>query len=177
MSWVDWFIILGCCASAVFGAWRGFTKEILSLVTWLASIWFAWRFTWILEPMLSEWITTPELRTWIARGLIFIMILMIGNRIAWMIGRIIKGANLSNTDRFLGLLLGVGRGMVVFGLLVIVLGSSGVWENSWWQEAQIKPYGDHLAEGIRRYISSTTAALSFTLPIPVWVAAIFRNRI
>ena len=153
MSWVDWLIISGCCASAAFGAWRGFTKETISLATWLASVWFAWRFTWFVEPMLGEWITTPELKTWIARALIFILILIIGGRIAWVFGRVIKGTDLSGTDRFLGLLLGFGRGMVVLGLLVIVLESSGFGENSWWQEAKIKPYGDHIVEGIRFYVS------------------------
>ena len=152
MSWVDWFIISGCCASAAFGAWRGFTKEILSLATWLAAVWFSWRFTWLVDPMLSNWITTPEPRTWIARGLIFMLVLIIGGWIAWVFKKTIRGTGLSGTDRFLGLLLGFGRGIVVLGLLVIVLKSSSFEEDSWWQEAKIKPYGDRIAEGIRFYV-------------------------
>jgi membrane protein required for colicin V production len=153
MSWVDWFIISGCCASAAFGAWRGFTKETLSLVTWLAAVWVAWRFTWVVEPMLGEWIATPEIKIWIARGLIFMLILIIGGRIAWLFRRVIRGTGLSGADRFLGLLLGFGRGIVVLGLFAIILESSSFEENSWWQEAKIKPYGDRVAEGIRFYVS------------------------
>ena len=61
MSWVDVVIVLGCLASAGLGVWRGFMKEVLSLITWLAAIWLAWRFAWVIEPVLSQWVAAPEL--------------------------------------------------------------------------------------------------------------------
>ena len=73
MSWVDVLIILGCFASACLGVWRGFMKEVLSLITWLAAIWLAWRFTWVIEPALSQWVAAPELKLWFARSVIFIV--------------------------------------------------------------------------------------------------------
>ena len=151
MSWVDLLIIVGCFASAAFGAWRGLAKEALSLVTWLAAIWIAWRFTWLVEPMLGEWVVAPELKIWVARAVIFVLVLAGGGLIAWLVREIIKHTGLSNTDRVLGSLFGFGRGAIIVGLGVIVLQLSGLDEDPWWQEAKLRPYGDRIAEGIRHY--------------------------
>ncbi len=151
MSWVDVVIILGCCASAAFGAWRGLTKEALSLATWLAAIWIAWRFTWLIEPMLGEWVIAPELKIWVARAVIFVLVLAIGGLIAWFVREVIRHTGLSGTDRLLGSLFGLGRGAIVVGLLVIVLQLSGLDEDPWWQDAKLRPYGDRIANGIRYY--------------------------
>ena len=56
MSWIDLLIIAICLGSAGFGFWRGFAKEALSIATWLAAIWLAWRFSWVIEPLLGEWV-------------------------------------------------------------------------------------------------------------------------
>jgi len=151
VSWVDVAIILGCCASAAFGAWRGFAKEALSLVTWLAAIWIAWRFTWLIEPMLGEWVIAPELKIWVARAVIFVLVLAIGGLIAWLAREVIRHTALGGTDRLLGSLFGLGRGAIVVGLFVIVLELSGLDEDPWWQEARLRPYGDRIADGIRYY--------------------------
>ena len=55
MTPVDYVVVLVCAVSAGFGVWRGFAKEALSLLTLLASIWLAWRFSWVVEPYLGEW--------------------------------------------------------------------------------------------------------------------------
>lgn len=151
MSWVDVIIILGCCASAGFGAWRGFAKEALSLVTWLAAIWIAWRFSWLIEPMLGDWVVAPEARLWVARAVIFVLVLALGGLIAWLVRQVIKVTGLSGMDRVLGSLFGLGRGAIAVGLMVIVLDLVGLDEDPWWQEAKLRPYGDRIADGIRYY--------------------------
>lgn len=66
MVWADALIVLICILSGVVGFWRGFAKEAVSLATWLAAIWLAWRFTWLIEPMLGDWLAQPELKLWTA---------------------------------------------------------------------------------------------------------------
>ena len=151
MTWVDIVIVAGCCASAAFGAWRGFVKEALSLVTWLAAIWIAWRFTWLIEPMMGEWVVAPELKVWVARVVIFLLIMAVGGLIAWMVRELIRHTGLSGTDRVLGSLFGLARGTIIVGLAVIVVDFTGLQNDPWWQEARLRPYSDRIAEGIRYY--------------------------
>jgi len=151
MSWIDVFIVLICIGSAGFGAWRGLAKEALSLATWLAAIWLAWRFTWLVEPLLGEWVVAPELRIWAARVVIFVLVLAAGGLIAWFAREIIRHTGLSGTDRTLGSLFGLGRGAIIVGLAVIALDFAGLDQDPWWQQAKLKPYSDRIAEGIRFY--------------------------
>jgi len=151
MSWVDWLIIVAFVVSSGFGVWRGFAKEALSVVTWLAAIWLAWRFAWALEPMLGDWQSAPELRIWAARAIVFIAVMIVGGIVSWLMREFVRHTGLSGTDRLLGGLFGALRGALIFGLVVIALQLSGLDQDPWWQQAYLKPYGDQIADGIRYY--------------------------
>jgi membrane protein required for colicin V production len=151
MSWVDLLIVFVCLASAGFGLWRGFAKEALSVVTWLAAIWLAWRFSWTVEPVLGNWVAAPELKIWLARVVIFVIVILLGGLIAWLIRELIRHTGLSGTDRMLGSLVGLVRGVLIVGLVVIGLQLSGLDSDPWWQQARLKPYGERIAAGIRYY--------------------------
>jgi membrane protein required for colicin V production len=151
MSWVDLLIVFVCLASAGFGLWRGFAKEALSVVTWLAAIWLAWRFSWTVEPVLGNWVAAPELKIWLARVVIFVIVILLGGLIAWLIRELIRHTGLSGTDRMLGSLFGLVRGVLIVGLVVIGLQLSGLDSDPWWQQARLKPYGERIAAGIRYY--------------------------
>lgn len=151
MSWADFAIVLICVASTAFGLWRGFAKEALSLVTWLAAIWLAWRFAWVAEAWLGEWTAVPELKLWTARAIVFVFVLIAGGVAAWLVSTLIRHTGLTGTDRTLGGLFGFARGALIVGLCVISLELLGLDQNGWWQNAALKEYGDSVAAGIRYY--------------------------
>jgi len=151
VSWADVLIIGICIGSAGFGYWRGLAKEALSVGTWLIAIWLAWRFSWVIEPLLGEWVVAPELKIWAARVTVFVFIMIVGGGIAWFVRELIRASGLSGTDRMLGSLFGFARGTLIVGLAVIVLDYAGLTSDPWWQQAKLKPAGDRLADGIRYY--------------------------
>jgi membrane protein required for colicin V production len=151
LSWIDWLMIAVCLGSAAFGFWRGFAKEAMSVATWLVAIWLAWRFTWMVEPLLGEWVVAPELKIWAARVVIFIIVMIIGGVLAWFLRELVRATGLSGTDRALGSLFGLGRGVLIVGLAIIVLEFAGLDSDPWWQQATLKPAGDRVAAGIRYY--------------------------
>ena len=151
MSWVDLVIVTGCFASAAFGAMRGFARETLSLVTWIAAIWMAWNFSWAVTWFLGDWVAAPELKVWVGRAIVFVIILVAGGIAGQLVGSLIRHSGLSGTDRVLGSLFGLGRGALVLGLAVLVLEMAGLDRGPWWQEARLSPYGDRIADGIRYY--------------------------
>jgi membrane protein required for colicin V production len=144
-------MIAVCIGSAGFGFWRGFAQEALSIVTWLAAIWLAWRFAWMVEPLLGDWVVAPELKIWVARAAVFIVILIAGGLIARSVRELVWRSVLGGTDRILGSLFGFARGVLIVGLVVVILQFSGLDQNPWWQEAMLSPLGERIADGIRYY--------------------------
>ena len=151
MSWVDLVIVTGCFASAAFGAMRGFARETLSLVTWIAAIWIAWNFSPAVAYLLGDWAAAPELKLWAGRAILFVVILVAGGIAGQMVGSMIRYSGLGGMDRVLGSLFGLGRGALILGLAVLVLEMAGLQQNPWWREARLSPYGDRIADGIRHY--------------------------
>ncbi len=151
MSWVDWLIVVICLGSAGFGFWRGFAQEALSVITWLAAIWLAWRFAGVIEPLLGEWVIAPELKIWAARAFIFMLFLIAGGLAGWLVREIIKRSALGGTDRILGSLFGLIRGALIVGLAAIVLEFMELDQDPWWQEATLNLFFERVADGIRYY--------------------------
>ncbi|MDX1563129.1 MAG: CvpA family protein [Gammaproteobacteria bacterium] len=151
MSWADYVIVAICVASAAFGFWRGFVKEALALATWLVAIFLAWQAAWIVEPVLGEWTAAPELRTWTARALIFVGVLVVGGLLTWMLRALIRSSGLSSTDRSLGAVFGIARGVLLVGLLAFVVALADLETETWWSEARLRPFSEQVAEGIRHY--------------------------
>jgi membrane protein required for colicin V production len=151
VSWIDYLIIATCAASAAFGIWRGFVKEAIALATWLVAILLAWQASWIVEERLGEWSAAPELRVWAARAIVFIAVLVIGGLLAWLMRGLIRRSGLSGTDRSLGAIFGLARGVLLVGLLAIVVGLAELEGESWWSEARLRPFSEQVAQGIRYY--------------------------
>lgn len=151
MTWADYLIIATWLASGAFGYWRGFTKEAIALASWLVAIWLAWRLGGVTEPMLGEWTAAPELRIWAARVVILVVVLAAGGLIAWSARALIRHTGLSSTDRSLGAVFGVARGLLIVGLGAIAIELLGLEGDSWWREAKLRPLSDQIAEGIRYY--------------------------
>jgi membrane protein required for colicin V production len=151
MTWVDYAIIAICVASAAYGYWRGFVKEAIALVTWLVALLLAWQASWLVEDKLGEWTAAPELRVWAARAIIFVAVLIVGGLLAWLMRALIRSTGLSGTDRSLGTLFGLARGVLIAGLLAIGIAQLDMADDAWWANARLRPFCEQVAEGIIYY--------------------------
>lgn len=123
-------------------------KEALALVVLLLAIWLAWRFSPQVEPFLGDWVVAPDLKVWAARGLVFLLLMLVGTLLAWLARGLVRGAGLGIADRVLGLFFGFIRGIVLVGLTVVILELAGLDQGLWWQDAKFRAY----SEGVAGYI-------------------------
>jgi membrane protein required for colicin V production len=151
MAPIDYLIIGVCLVSAGMGFVRGLAKEALALLTLLAAIWLAWRFSFVVDPYLERWLSDAEVRTWAARFAVFVFVMLVGAVAAWLARTLIKHTGLSGLDRLLGAVFGLARGAVIVGLGVIALEFAGLDQDPWWQESQLRPYADRIAAAVRHY--------------------------
>jgi len=91
-------------------------------------------------------------RTWVARGVIVIAILLLGAFIGVAVSHFVRLSIFSGTDRFLGLIFGVLRAMVLVGVFVMLGQLLRLQEEPWWRQSLLVPYGESLANGLRTVV-------------------------
>jgi len=148
MTIVDLIIILLVLASVVVGAIRGIIREAISITALLVAIWAAMRFGAYAGEWLGEAIGRAELRLWIGRVIIFVMILALGALAGWSISKIVRLAGLTGTDRTLGGIFGIARAVIFVGLFVLLARYAHFDDESWWQDSRLLPYGEIVADWI-----------------------------
>ncbi|MDG1938844.1 MAG: CvpA family protein [Pseudomonadales bacterium] len=143
MNGADWIIVAVLSASGLLSLWRGFVKEAISLVVWIAAFGIGIAFSPKLSVLLADSIDSLEndsLRLILAFILLFIGTLIVGGLINRVLASLLKVAGLSGTDRLLGMVFGFFRGaIVVLACLIIVPPLVAVDEESWWRESVLIP--------------------------------------
>ena len=148
MTILDWVFIAIVVASMLVGAFRGFIKEAVSLVSLVVAVWAAFQFAPAAEGLIDQWIESPALRTWTARVAIFALVLMLGGLAGFLISRFMNQVGMSGMDRTLGLGFGFLRGAVVCGLIVIAGPYLELDRDGWWQQSRLLPFATSVARSI-----------------------------
>ena len=151
-TWVDWAIIATIVISALISLTRGFVKEALSLVTWILAGLGAWLFGGALAELLAPYIDTPSLRVIAACSILFILTLLLGGLINYLIGQLVKATGLSGTDRFLGMVFGAARGGLLVVVIVGLLSLAPVEADTWWRESVMIPHFLLVADWSKNFI-------------------------
>ena len=99
-TWVDWAIIVVIAISSLISLRRGFFKEALSLLIWIVAGVVAWMFGGALAQHLTDFIETPSVRVIAACAMLFVVTLLLGALVNFLIGELIRATGLSGTDRF-----------------------------------------------------------------------------
>lgn len=149
MAIVDYALIVIVGLSVVVSLFRGFFKEAVSLGTWVVALWLAWKMGPEVAGFLEPWITTSVLRLWAARVLTVIAVLIAGGFLSWFFGVVLDNTGLSGTDRAIGTVFGLARGILLAGLAVMTLDLMGFREAAWWDESKLIPYAAPVADIIR----------------------------
>jgi membrane protein required for colicin V production len=146
---LDYLIIAVMAISCVAGFLRGLLREVISLATWLLAVIIAWRFSDLITPYLVDAIASVALRTWSARGLLFIIVIVIGSATAAIVSHFVRLSIFSGLDRFLGLVFGALRAAVGLGLLAILFQTVKLDQASWYQHSSLMPYAERVSSFLR----------------------------
>ena len=124
LNFADWFILVVLVASGLISFSRGFTKEFLSLFLWVAAFIAAISLEYLATPKIDEYIGNPEISKILSYVVVFIVFIFIGGILIKFISKIIKWSGASGFDRFLWVLFGLIRGLIVLFVIFLLLPSS-----------------------------------------------------
>jgi membrane protein required for colicin V production len=132
----DYLVLAILGVSAFLGLLRGLIKEVLSLVAYVvafvSSIWWG--------PVVSGWLTVyidnPLLRTGLAYGAVFIVVLMLIGLVNVTLATLIRKTGLTPADHGLGAVFGLLRGVLLVLVLVAFAGYTELPQEPWWRDAQ-----------------------------------------
>ncbi|HXQ64082.1 MAG TPA: CvpA family protein [Steroidobacteraceae bacterium] len=152
MQGADYMIVAGVGISIVVGTMRGFVREIVALASWLAAIWVAWRFSGFLHPYLGGVLETPEQKTWAARAILLLAVLLLGALVGAVLSWLTRtAAGLSVIDRVLGFVFGCARGALLAGFAVLLGHALRLEHESWWKHSKLMPYAEYVAAGLESF--------------------------
>jgi len=137
----DWVIVAIVMISTLISIKRGFAREALSLVSWVAALIVAMIFFERLAALLQPHVEMPGLRLIIAFSVLFIGTLIIGAGVNFLIGELVDLTGLTGTDRALGTVFGMVRGAIlVLTLLIMMQPVLRTDEYRWWRQSALIPH-------------------------------------
>ena len=150
LNLADWFILIVLIASGVISFTRGFTKELLSLFLWLAAFIAAISLEYLATPKINEFIGNQEISKIISYIVVFVIFIFLGGMIIKFISKLVKWSGASGFDRFLGILFGLVRGLIVLFVIFLLL-PSGLKTTNLISNSKITPIIQKYAPEIEAY--------------------------
>ena len=134
MSLIDILVILVLFASLIFGFFRGFVKELMSLVAWMSAFFVAYYFSSsvaIFLPFDAEF----SIKYVTGFVLIFIFVLIISSILIKFISAFVHKIGLGASNIILGGLFGILRGVIIVYFLIFVIEKTSFGEDLTWQQS------------------------------------------
>ena len=147
----DWFILIVLTASGLISLARGFTKEFLSLFLWIVAFVAAVSLESLATPSINEYVGNEEISKILSYIVVFMICIILGGMVIKFISKLIKWSGASGFDRFLGVLFGLGRGLIVLFVIFLLLPSS-VKSTDLIDKSKITPLIEKYAPQIEAYL-------------------------
>ena len=157
MEWIDIAIIVIVLISVLISLLRGFVKEALSLTGWVLAFWVALTFSGGFSRFLKSAIEDPTFRLLTAFVVLFIVTLILSAVANFFASQLVQRTGLSGTDRFIGVLFGFLRGIVLVAALVLLASLTTIPKSDWWQDSLLLDQFQTLAIWLKSFLPSDVA--------------------
>ncbi|MDQ6981504.1 MAG: CvpA family protein [Mariprofundus sp.] len=140
MNFVDYILITIVGLSMVLSLWRGFAREVISLIGLIAAFLVASRLSARTGDFLSQWILNPTVADIAGFILVFVLVMIAVGLIGAIIHHLVGAAALTATDRTLGVFFGAARGVLLVALCFLVYTSYTKPDKPWLKKSLLTPY-------------------------------------
>jgi membrane protein required for colicin V production len=163
---VDYIIIAILIISAVMGLVRGLLREAIAVITWFLAIVLAWTFASSVEPLMGGILVGSPMRIWAARAVIFVGVLLLGGAVSVVLGHYVRVSMFAGMDKFLGLVFGIIRGVVIVGAFTIAIQALRMDEDERWKNSRLLPYAIGVADALRGMVGEKLERIEMQMNKP-----------
>lgn len=150
-SWtlIDLVVAVGLGVSVLVGAWRGLLTELLALLGW-AVAYFAAQFLGP-DTGLRLPVGEPGSRMNVLAGMVVVFVVTwLGWAVlSWGLTQILKASGLGGTDRMLGAVFGLMRGLLVALVVATLVQMTPLAQTGLWRSSRSVGWSQVLLEGLR----------------------------
>ncbi|MDQ8039808.1 MAG: CvpA family protein [Rickettsiella sp.] len=157
-NWIDYSIIAIIALSVLISVMRGFVREVISLVIWVAAILVSFIFYQYIAGLLVNVIHSDTLRIVISFVGLFLATLILGMLINYLISQLVSNTGLSGTDRILGIIFGVARGVLVVVLLMMLTALTPFAKQDSWHESVLIPRFEPIENWVKSLLPDSVNA-------------------
>ncbi len=159
LIWPDYIIIVLIAISAAISLVRGFVREAMALAGWVLAVWVSLLYMHSMAIFIDSYLNLPpSILAMVAFAILFIITLILSALVANMIAGLVDRTGLSGTDRAIGMLFGIARGILIVGVLVLLAGFTLVPQDPWWKESVLISHFQQLAELMKDFLPPHIAA-------------------
>lgn len=137
MNSIDYLIAGIIVVSALIGVWRGFVREALSLLVWVAAFWLAFAWAAPLAVYLAEVIGDQALRLVVSFVVLFLAVHTVGFIVSRLLSTVVRSVGLKGVDRVAGAGFGLARGFVVIAVLVLLAEMTPMAREAPWRQSYL----------------------------------------
>jgi membrane protein required for colicin V production len=144
MTWLDYAVLIVLAASILWGVWRGFVHEVVSVASWVLAFLAANLFAGPIGEALPKSMLTPEARVLVSFVVVFIVTLIVCTVVGNLLSKMVKVAGLGPLDRTLGGVFGLARALVILLAFALLAGLTALPRQPAWRNSVS---GESLAQG------------------------------
>ena len=157
----DGIVLAIALFSAVLAMVRGFSREVLSLVSWFGSAYAAYKLYPYGLPYAKNFIADEKFAIIASAAAIFLIALIVISFITMRIADMIIDSRIGALDRTLGFIFGAARGILI---VVVAVQFFNEWvppekHPAWIAGSKSKPFLDDLGEKLKNALPEDVAAL------------------
>ena len=139
-NYADWAIFAVVVLSALISLIRGFAKEAMSLLIWIAAYIISATFAETLAAQMVSLDLMDTFKLILARVIIFVSVLIFGAIVNYFVGKFVETTGLNGTDMLMGVVFGTFRGVIiVLAVLLLIPEAIPVDKNELWQTSRLIP--------------------------------------
>ncbi|QTS84089.1 CvpA family protein [Coxiella endosymbiont of Amblyomma nuttalli] len=138
-NWVDFTIIGIVFFSIVIGVFRGFLREVVSLITWIAAVVVAFKYVNFVQVDLKSWITSDSVRYATTLIGLFLTVFIIGMFLNMLVHALVNKSKFGIIDRLLGIFFGTVRGLLIIVILLMFINVRNIQDGSALAQSQLVP--------------------------------------
>ena len=158
MVWVDIVIVGIILISTLISLFRGFVKESISLATWVLAGILGVRYMDVMAALLETSIESVTIRMAASFAVIFIVTLIVGAIFNFIVSQMVSKTGLGGTDKTLGMVFGLGRGVLIIVMLLLLSGLTPMPEEQWWKESMLIEHFSSISIWVREFLPQDLAS-------------------